>query len=282
MLFADDTTITTVAKDPHIARTQLERDLLRLVSWLNTNKLTINAGKSKICHFVPNNSIKIDPIVINGNELEICSSVKYLGVLIDDQLNWKAQIENVSTKLNKQIGILKYARTKLKKSALRTIYLSLSHSILLYGLEIWGTALPTILNPVKIAQNKLLRVITFSHKRTSIDPIAKQLNILPLQYEIQHRTLLAAYKVIGNDQSAIDINTQHSHIYPTRYAKSNLPIPTIRLHRHGKKGIRMSLINAFNNLPHDLKALHPNNFKLFKCKVKQLIWMSVGGSTDDQ
>jgi hypothetical protein len=269
VLFADDTTITAVANEHAMARTLLETDLLSLARWLNTNKLSMNVGKSKICHFTPTNTKQIDSITINENALEICNSVKYLGVYIDDHLNWKAHIEYLSIKLNKQIGILKYARTKLKKGALRTIYMSLSHSILLYGLEIWGTALPTILHPVKIAQNKLLRTISFSHYRTSIKPISRNLKILPLEYEFQNRTLLAAFKIKGNEESAITINTQHAHSYPTRYAQSNIPIPTTRLHRHGKKGIRMTLINAFNSLPNDLKALHPAKPKLFKSKIKQ-------------
>jgi hypothetical protein len=242
----------------------------------------MNVGKSKICHFCPINSDRIDPIIINGIELEICSSVKYLGIYIDEQLNWKAHIEKLTTKLNKQLGILKYARARLNRNALRTIYLSLAHSILLYGLELWGTALPTILYPVKMAQNRLLRTITFSHFRTSIEPIARGLNILPLEYEIRHRMLVAAFKIKGNEGAAVNINTQHSHNYPTRYAKTQIPIPTTRLHRHGKKGIRMSLINAFNSLPNELKELHPNKPRIFKCKIKEFVWMSVGGGSDDQ
>jgi hypothetical protein len=155
--------------------------------------------------------------------------------------------------------------------------MSLAHSVLLYGLEIWGTALPTILHPVKMAQNKLLRIITYSPRRASVCPIARQLKIFPLEYEIQHRMLLAAFKTKGNEESAVTINTQHAHSYPTRFARNNIPIPTVRLHRYGRKGIRMTLINTFNSLPSELKALHPLNLRLFRCKIKEFIWMSVPG-----
>jgi hypothetical protein len=245
------------------------------------NKLSMNTRKSKVCHFNPTNTIKIDPIKLNGITLETCESVKYLGVHIDDKLNWKSQVSYVTTKLNKQIGILKYARKRLRENALRTIYLSLSHSVILYGIEVWGTSLPTIIKPLKIAQNKLLRTITFSSNRTSIAPLATRLKILPLGQEIQFRRLLAAFKIITDEQRTITINTQHAHSYETRFSGSNIPIPSMRLHRHGRRGIRMSLINAFNSLPLDLKALFPDKPRMFKMKVKEFIWLSVGGNPDN-
>jgi hypothetical protein len=281
VLFADDATITCVDSERNNARTKITNDLTHLINWFNTNKLSMNARKSKICHFRANHVAKIDPISINGNTLELCDSVKYLGVFIDEQLNWKSQVEHITTKLNRQIGVLKYARKRLNGSALRTIYISLAHSILLYGIEVWGTALPTILLPIKICQNKLIRTITFSHNRTSVDPIFKQLNILPLDYEIQLRRLIAAFRLKGNEQGAVTINTQHAHSYPTRYAEINIPIPVTRLHKHGSKGIRKSLISAFNTLPHDIKALHPNKPRIYKSKVKEFIWMSFGGNHDN-
>jgi hypothetical protein len=241
----------------------------------------MNARKSKVCHFNLNNSDTIDPIIVNGVTLETCESVKYLGVHIDERLNWKTQINYVTTKLNKQIGILKYARNRLKESALRTIYLSLAHSVLLYGIEVWGTSLPTIIKPAKIAQNKLLRTISFSNNRASIAPLAIRLKILPLEQEIQFRRLLSAFKILTDQQRTININTQHAHSYGTRFSESNIPIPSTRLHRHGRKGIRMSLIHAFNLLPQDLKTFLPDKPRMFKNKVKEFIWLSVGGEPDN-
>jgi hypothetical protein len=179
------------------------------------------------------------------------------------------------SKLCQQLGILKYSRDKLSLGALRTIYYSLAHSKMIYGIEVWGTAFPTILKPVQTIQNKLIRAITYSSPRTSVIPLARQHKILPLTHEIEYRRLLASYKILASDQHPIEIEREHAHMYGTRFASNNLPIPVTRLKRYGTMGIKRLMIQSYNSLPTELKALCPDRPRLFKAKAKQLIWMSV-------
>lgn len=61
-------------------------------------------------------------IKINGKEIEKVKYTKFLGLSIDDELSWKYQIFQVSTKMSKMTGIIERARHFLSlKSLLRNI-----------------------------------------------------------------------------------------------------------------------------------------------------------------
>ena len=76
--------------------------------WLTANKLSQNIEKTELVVFQRqntklNNSFKIKP---DGKRLFPISSVKYLGVLVDEHLTQSSQISHVQMKLNRAIGIL--------------------------------------------------------------------------------------------------------------------------------------------------------------------------------
>ena len=59
---------------------------------------------------------------IRDNELEIIQKTKYLGVLIDNSLNWKEHTKTVSSKVSRAIGFLKHDKTFLRQETLMTLY----------------------------------------------------------------------------------------------------------------------------------------------------------------
>ena len=87
---------------------------LKLVSkWLRLNKLSLNAGKTKLIFFrskqhsldYEKNSIKF-----NGIKLNPVEQVKYLGIYIDNYLSWNFHASQVSHKLSRANGILSKIR----------------------------------------------------------------------------------------------------------------------------------------------------------------------------
>ena len=76
-----------------------------------------------------NNSFKIK---LDGKRLFRTTSVKYLGVLLDEHLTWSPQISHVQMKLNREIGILSKLRYQENIHILKTVYHSLFETHLLY------------------------------------------------------------------------------------------------------------------------------------------------------
>ena len=87
--------------------------MINLHEWLSANKLTLNIKKSNFVIFRPYQKkltfsvrIKIFDNVIGENlYLENKEYVKYLGILIDRHLSWKYQIDYISTKISKSVGL---------------------------------------------------------------------------------------------------------------------------------------------------------------------------------
>ena len=58
---------------------------------------------------------------IRDNKLEIIQKTKYLGVQVDNSLNWKEPIKTVSTKVSRAVGFSKHAKTFLPLETLKTL-----------------------------------------------------------------------------------------------------------------------------------------------------------------
>ena len=67
-------------------------------------------------------------------------TIKYLGIYIDEHLNWKTQITHANNKLAKNFGIINKLRHYLSLHTLKQLYYSLIHP---YGLMSWGNTSKT-------------------------------------------------------------------------------------------------------------------------------------------
>ena len=111
---ADDTNVTLSDRSQEILAKRMNHDLRKLSMWLRANKLSLNIEKTELVVFRRqntklNNSFKIK---LDGKRLFPKSSVKYLGVLLDEHLTWSPQISHVQMRLNRATGILSKLRSK--------------------------------------------------------------------------------------------------------------------------------------------------------------------------
>ena len=87
---------------------KVNKELANVSNWFNANKLSLNVKKAKFSFF--HKSSKKDNIPlrlpnpnINGFTIGRESSIKFLGVWIDENLTWKNQIHIVKNKIAKNI-----------------------------------------------------------------------------------------------------------------------------------------------------------------------------------
>ena len=149
ILFADDTSLFYSHKDQNEATKIMNKELSKISHWLAANKLSLNVGKSKLLIFT-NQKIKTSglELFINGERLEEVDFAKYLGVLIDNKLTWKNQIDAVNLKLSKGIGLLAKIRHFVPKSVLRSLFFTFINPHTDYNLLNWGMAPDTYLETV--------------------------------------------------------------------------------------------------------------------------------------
>ena len=94
-------------------------------------------------------------------------SNKFLGVHIDNKLNWKMHIDYVSGKIARGIGILLKTRKVLRNECMTNLYYAFIYPYLIYCNHIWGNTYTTTLSKVQILQNKAIRITTGSPQGTN-------------------------------------------------------------------------------------------------------------------
>ena len=68
-------------------------------------------------------------MTINGDIIEQVEEFNFLGITVDQNVNWDAHITKISIKLARVIGILQKLKRTFPQHILRTIYNSLIHPI---------------------------------------------------------------------------------------------------------------------------------------------------------
>jgi hypothetical protein len=138
-----------------------------------------------------------------------------LDIDIDSALSWKNHITNFSGKLNKACYAIRAIKPFMSQESMKIIYYACVHSLLLYGIIVWGNA-PHSENIFKI-QKRILRVMTGS------GGLFKKLHILPLQSQYIFSILLFVVKNRNYFRSNTDI-----HYINTRF-NHNLHLPSTNL-----------------------------------------------------
>ena len=89
--------------------------------------------------------------------------VKFLGLLLDENLRWKFHSFELSKKLARTCGIFFKIRCLLSTSKLILLYDTLFSPSLQYGIIVWGQTFASYLEPLVLIQNKVVRAIAHQH-----------------------------------------------------------------------------------------------------------------------
>ena len=104
--------------------------------------------------------------------------IKYVGLMIDSNLNWKCQINCIAKKIKRSIGIISKLRHYVGQKILVNLYYALVYPFLIYGIPAWSNTYPSTIQPLFIIQKKVMRIITFSKFDASSSPLFRNLNII--------------------------------------------------------------------------------------------------------
>ena len=89
-LFADDTNLFYIDKRISNLENKVNNELMKINQWLIANRLSLNVDKSNYVIFQPSQKkSEIISLFISSKCLKREKSVKYLGVIFDEHINWK-------------------------------------------------------------------------------------------------------------------------------------------------------------------------------------------------
>ena len=159
--FANDSTLLKSHRNLRYLTFCIEHDLNLIQDWFSANKLTLNVDMTVCIVFSPKpiEKDKLD-IRLSGTTLPVVSCSKFLGLWIDSKLNWIEHIRRLITRIHSRLGLLKRSKNLLNVHARKTTYFAQIHSILTYGIVIWGNMISqTQMNRLQKLQNQGIQLI---------------------------------------------------------------------------------------------------------------------------
>jgi hypothetical protein len=107
-LFADDTLIFISGKDISEIEEKMNSDLCIVSRWLRVNKLKLNLDKTKFQVVSRTSAAHLMNVCaqIDNQQLERVKVIKYLGIQIEDKLNFGENFNFVLKKMTKKINFL--------------------------------------------------------------------------------------------------------------------------------------------------------------------------------
>ena len=143
ILYADDITLFSaldysLSLDISTSCELINRELSHVGELLKINRLSINISKTKYTIFHSRHKeishVTLEP-TLNGDKIERVKNHNFLGVVIDKHISWEYHTEMLSIKISKYCGVLSRLKNYLPLFILRTMYFSMVHSHLNYGLR---------------------------------------------------------------------------------------------------------------------------------------------------
>lgn len=162
-------------------------------------------------------------------------------------------------------------RNLCQKETLKSIYYSLFHSHLIYGISVWGLASVSLTNKIFQLQKKAVRIVSKSDYLAHTNPLFKELKILkcPDQYLHNLSGMMWDY---DHDKIPKSLNNwfhKTNHLYRTRFATRGKLQPCVySTKKFGIHSFRYEGTHVLNILKDTILYTNSNSKQIFMKKLK--------------
>ena len=182
-IFADDTGIFIQGKDINGIIESAKETMKNVETWFSENRLTLNTEKTCFVIFKSNRwgyRHIPDKLEFGNKEINRVSSVKYLGLILDESLNWNSQVNEVCKNIKRYFPIFYNIRQYINIRDARTIYYTMIYSKIKYAIIVYGLTSNDNIEKLQILQNQLNKVLTKKNHRYRTNLLHNDLNILKI------------------------------------------------------------------------------------------------------
>lgn len=272
IMFADDNSYLCCSETFETAISNIQTSLTKFADHFKSNRLFLNISKTVFIIFSPRHTVydKSHLIKIGSKSIEQACNTKFLGIYIDNALNWDSHIDSMAKKLSSVC----YALYRLSKISSRTTVLAYYYTNFVsratYGILFWGCSCH--FERIFKLQKKAVRNIMGISKYTSCRNGFKDLNILTLPSIY----ILEILMYVKNNLSKFPPNN-YNHNYDTRES-DNLATPLHKLSKYEESPNYIG-IKLYNRIPDFLKSIA--NIKAFKNETKKYLAVKCFYSVDE-
>ena len=152
--------------------------------------------------------------------LEQVSSIKFLGIHVDNKLTWKDHVNVICKTISRNIGVINRLKYVLPSSTLLMLYSSLILPYLNYGILVWGNTHQFLLEKNLLLQKKSLGVIFTLNPRAHTEELFYDNKLLKINDLYLFQLGQFMFKYNGNKLphifDRIFCRNDTVHNYPTR------------------------------------------------------------------
>jgi hypothetical protein len=264
IMFADDISILFKFKrnDTEGLNNQITNTLSTVVNWLSMLNLTTNINKTKCIHF---RNLRTERARLKSTNLSVLvvNEAKFLGIYVDESLNWKKRVDFLCNKLSSFTFALKGLKNISTQKAALQAYHAFFQSHVLYGLAIWGSC--TEVHRLFILQKRCVRILNgIKSNHESCRPSFKKLGLptLSAMYIIELCKLVRRHVSkfpAKNNFNSDRLNAMFAH---------DIRAPPATTAIYQRSTIYVA-VKVFNTLPVEIKSL--NHTKFFTALKKFVI-----------
>ncbi|KAL0832236.1 hypothetical protein ABMA28_001686 [Loxostege sticticalis] len=259
----DDTCLLVSGRDVSNACNSLQADLDMLIRWCHDVGLVLNADKTKL--MVINSPYMRyptpKPLIAHNHDclhqlgtcqcptIEVVTTQKYLGLIIDSKFNWGHHIEHVCNKLRQFLANIKILKNRIPFKVRLMLYNSLAESYIQYGLTSYGRTFKSYLQQIYDLQFRILKNIISPNMRVQLDDenaIFKHCKILPVYDQIKFM-ILKQYFFCDHIKSYIE------HPVRTRAMTQNRLRVITANNVYGQRTAAYQVPRLINELPSDVR-----------------------------
>ena len=181
LLYADDMVLISGSA------ALLQKSMNFMNEWLKECKLILSESKTQILHFRAGRNVPVKtPLYFGNHKIDVVHQYKYLGVIFDDKLDFKAQLDCSQSKGMKALFDLRSKGRRLggfSYMLFQELYHVCVESVTDYGLGVWGASLGKSIS--ERCYYSALRMFLGLPKRCALSALEQESKWLPIRYRLQ-------------------------------------------------------------------------------------------------
>ena len=282
-LFADDTNLLCNSSNFDELENFANVELIKIKNFMDANRLSLNLKKTVFTYFKPKkgphkNDKREFKLKIGNEEIKFVKELRFLGLIIDNELKFKTHVQNVVKKMKRGLGALSLIKHTFPIKTKLLIYNALIKPHYEYVSIIWSTNISKKqTNEIIKLQKRALRLIYLKNSIHHTSDLFKQSGVIRFDFLFEKEMLDLMYKK-QTMQIPNLINKQLSnlsHSLNTRLANSvNYSLPSNVFNGN----LMFNLLDSWNKSPKYIKnkilsATKPpnNNIRNLNEKFKKII-----------
>jgi Reverse transcriptase (RNA-dependent DNA polymerase)/Endonuclease-reverse transcriptase len=240
----------------------LQKTLLNIMEWSESNTLPLNLNKCSVLHFGKKN-LKVK-YMLSQTPLNARTYERDLGILVDDRLSFDQQISTAVSKAKRLVGMMLHTFSSRSRNVILPVFQSLIRPVLEYASPVWNSSSVNHTNQLESVQRYVTkRIVGLS--ALSYEDRLETLNISTLCARRRYLDLIEMFKIIHGYTFTKCIthvkfveSSTRGHKYRLRKSKSKLKTRT--------QTFLLRTTNSWNALPAEI--VNCKSLNMFKHRLR--------------